>query len=189
MSISDATICSNALGLLSEAPILSLLDESVRANHCNNFFAITRDALLEDHPWNFASGRVQLVAVSTPTPIFAYSYTFQLPTDYLKVQEVSPSYIEYAIEADRLLADASKVAIAYTRRLTDYSKYSPLFILALQYKMAALMAPLLKQDYKLATLYEQMYDLWIKRAKIADAQASRSKEATSDDLITVRKVA
>lgn len=188
MSVSPAIICSNALSLLQEDSILTLLDETVRARRCNQHFDVTRDAMLESHPWNFATHRVQLVAIDTPAPAFNFSYTFQLPSDYLKVQEVYPDYIEYAIESDRILADSSEVYIAYTRKLTDYNKYNPLFIYALQYQLASVMAPMFKHDYKIAQMYAAEADRWLSKAKSSDAQASRSKLVKSDDLIDARKV-
>lgn len=188
MSISSATIASNALSLLGESGILTLLDESEKARLCNRHFDLLLNALLEDHPWNFATSRRNLVAVVTPTPVFGFSYTFQLPSDYLKIQEVSPTYMEYAIEGDKLLTTTSDAAIKYTKRITDLNKCNPLFLMGFEYQLASLLAPKLKSDYKLAQMYAGLAMQWLAKAKISDAQAERSKEVKSDDLIDVRKV-
>lgn len=188
MSISSATIASNALGLVGESSVLTLLDETERARICNRHFDPLLHALLEEHPWNFATKRVNLVAVVTPEPVFTFSYTFQLPTDYLKVQEVFPDYMEYAIEGDKMLTTTSTAAIKYTRRITDLNKCSPLFILGFTYQLASLIAPKLKSDYKLSQMYASLAMQYLAKAKMSDAQAERSKEVPCDTLIDVRKV-
>jgi hypothetical protein len=60
--------------------------------------------------------------------------------------------------------------------------------MALIYKLAAALAPKMKSDYKIAQLYEGLSAQWTAKAKISDAQASRSKEVKSDDLRDVRMV-
>ena len=186
--ISSASIASGALGLLGESPILSLLDESTKARYCALHFELIRDALLTSHPWNFAKKRVNLVAVSTPMPVFKYSYTFALPPDYLRMVELFPDYAEYEIQGDTLVTDTAEISIAYVYRMTDYAAYNPMFVMAFQYKLAAMLAPILKSDFKIAQAYESLWDFWDKKAKMMDAQDERSKEVKSDDLIEVRMV-
>lgn len=186
--ISSASIASGALALVGESPILSLLDESARARYCALHFELLRDALLTSHPWNFAKKRVDLVAVSTPTPAFKYSYTFALPSDYLRMVETWPTYCEFEIQGDTVVTDCSSISIAYIYRMTDYAAYNPMFVVAFQYKLAAMLAPVLKSDFKIAQAYESLWEFWDKKAKIMDAQDERSKEVKSDDLIEVRRV-
>lgn len=188
MAISSATIASNALAFLGEHPILTILDESVRARLCNQHFEIVRDALLAEHPWNFPKARVTLAALSVTAPVFDYSYTFALPSDYLRMVKVFPDYAEFEIEGNTLVSDVSEIRIVYVKRLTDYNRYNPLFILAFEYKLAAAIAPVLKQDPKITEAMEMMGDKWLSKAKIADAQEERSVEVLSDELVTVRKI-
>ena len=188
MSTSAASIASSALSFLGEAAILTLLDESTRARLCNQHFEVIRDALLASHPWNFAKKRVSLVAVDTDAPVFDYSYTFALPSDYLRMVKVSPDWAEFEIQGADLVTDVADIDISYVHRMIDYGAYNPMFILAFEYKLAAAIAPVLKSDYKIAQAYEQMWQYWDRAAKIMDAQDERSKEAKSDDLIEVRRV-
>ena len=188
MSISSAVIASNALGFLGEAPVLTLLDETVRARLCNQHFEVLRDALLASHPWNFAKARVNLVAVSTPEPVFDYSYTFALPTDYIRMVKAWPEWAEFEIEGSNIVTDSSAFSLSYVRRFADYNAYNPLFVLGFEYKLAAAVCPVLKNNMKITQMMEELGEAWLLKAKIMDAQDEKSKEIKSDDLITVRKV-
>lgn len=188
MSISSATVASNALGFLGEQPILTLLDESVRARLVNGHFAILRDAILADHLWNFAKRRVVLVAESVAAPVFDYAYTFALPTDYIKMVKFNPQWADYEIQGNTLVTSAQEAMISYIARITDLNAWHPIAVLAFEYKLAAAVSPVLKSDYKITEMMEGMYESWIRKAKIADAQDERSKEVLSDDLIDARRV-
>ena len=66
---SDVDIASNALHEIGEKSITSLDDDSDRARLVKQFYAVTRDATLRAHPWNFATTRRSL-AQETAAPVF-----------------------------------------------------------------------------------------------------------------------
>lgn len=184
-SASAVTICSNALSLLGESPILSLLDSTQRARQCNNHYAIARDATLMAHPWNFAKLSRTLVQGST-APTIKYSAAFTLPSDYLRMVEVLPRLTDYEVMGADLQTNENAIDIIYIQRVTDVSRYSPMFVEALEHKIASLIAPVLKSDHKIADRMQALFRDIITRAKIVDGQEEATVAIEADDLIDAR---
>jgi hypothetical protein len=111
MSTSNVTICNAALGMLGAQSISSLDDSTERARLCKDVYPQARAQLLRSHPWNCATKRA-LLAPLTTAPAFGYSYQYQLPDDYVRVQSVDAQ--EYELEGRKLLADQSSIALVYT---------------------------------------------------------------------------
>src|SRR5207245_9076015 len=84
---SEVDICSYALRLIGDQPITALTDNSDRARLCNSIYALTRDATLRAHPWNFATYRaaVALATITTGTnPVITTFPAFELPQAYFQ---------------------------------------------------------------------------------------------------------
>ena len=83
---SEVDICSYALRLIGDQPITALTDNSDRARLCNSIYALTRDATLRAHPWNFATYRaaVALATITTGTnPVITTFPAFELRQAYI----------------------------------------------------------------------------------------------------------
>lgn len=86
---SEVDICNLALAHLGDVAGVSSIsppDQSAQAKHCARFYPISRDALLEMHPWGFATKRMSLALLSTDSN--QWSYVYAGPTDvvnYLKI--------------------------------------------------------------------------------------------------------
>ena len=85
---SEVDICSYALRLIGDQPITAMTDNSDRGRLCNSVYALTRDATLRAHPWNFATYRAALATatiktgtnpVITSLPAFEYTQAYVLP--------------------------------------------------------------------------------------------------------------
>lgn len=86
--VSEVDICSYALRLIGDQPITAMADNSDRARLCNSIYALTRDATLRAHPWNFATFRAALVTATRSTgtnpivttfPAYEYTQAYALP--------------------------------------------------------------------------------------------------------------
>lgn len=90
---SEVEICNLALAHLGDSATVASLDPpegSAQAEHCQRFYPIARDAVLEMHDWNFATRRAELAAVTFGFEQWAYAYA--LPSDCLRALAVlSPS--------------------------------------------------------------------------------------------------
>ena len=116
-------------------------DASPQAIKCRTHYEQTRDALIESHVWRFATGRAAL-SQDTVDPDFEYDNQFILPTDYLVKKSVwngsgpRSATFSYAIEGDRLLTNESAIYLRYMKRVTDPTKFNPLFVEVLVLKLA-----------------------------------------------------
>lgn len=148
MSISNTSICNMALDKLGATRITDIdTDQSTEAIKCQTHFEQTRDALTESHTWRFASGRKKL-SQDTVDPDFEYDNQFILPTDYLVQKSVWNGFgprstvFSYSLEGDRLLTNEDEINLRYIKRVTDPTKFDPLFvevfILKLALKLVAL---------------------------------------------------
>ena len=136
MALSNTKICNMALSRLKSKRINDYGDSSEstpQAIYCRLHYETTRDALIESYTWRFASGRKTL-SVSTVTPDFEWDYQFILPNDYLAMRSIyegrfSDENLEsYALEGDRLLTNESDMEIRYIKKVTDPTKFDPLFV-------------------------------------------------------------
>lgn len=184
-TVNDVTICSNALGRLGVSPITSLLDNTDRGRLCHRHYAIQRNAVLQAHPWNWALAVVSLARLAE-APVAGYSYQFQLPVDYLKVERVYPKATEYEIIGKTLQTNSPTISVKYIREITDPQQFSPLFVDALEAKLASIMAPALKANNELAQLAHQQYLDALARAQSKDSQEGSPEMILSDTFINVR---
>jgi hypothetical protein len=148
VAISNTSICNMSLDKLGAARINDLdADQSPQAIKCRTHFEQTRDALTESHTWRFASGRKKL-SQDTVDPGFEYDNQFILPDDYMVKKSVwgengpRATPFSYSLEGDRLLTNESEINLRYIKRVTDPTKFDPLFvevfILKLALKLVAL---------------------------------------------------
>lgn len=74
---SEVDICNVALAHIGDSATVASIDPpegSAQAEHCQRFYPIARDSLLEMHEWSFATKRVALAMLGNPTTEWAYCY-------------------------------------------------------------------------------------------------------------------
>lgn len=138
----EVSICSNALLLLGAQSISSLDDGTTPANLCKQFYAETRDYVLQQYPWRFANKRTVLAQDAEYSANWEYATGYVLPSDCLIVRDTDLGTEPWAREADRLLTNAATdaVGIRYTARVTDTAKFHPSFTVLLQLALATKLA-------------------------------------------------
>ncbi|KKM20609.1 hypothetical protein LCGC14_1643740 [marine sediment metagenome] len=134
MAVSETSICNMALGILGGKLINSFDDDtSPAAIRCRLFYGPTRDALLRSHAWRFASARKVLIQDDTD-PVYEWDNQFILPVDLLRVKSIYENRFSdenihsYALEGERFLTNDSTVSLRYVKKVTDTSKFDPLFV-------------------------------------------------------------
>lgn len=135
MATSQVDICNNALVRIGSKSITSLSDGDKVANACNAIYAQTRDMLFRQHLWNFALKRAELASEET-APAFGFNYSYPLPADFIRVKSLEDPYVNYKIEQNKLVTDASEVKLTYVARIEDVTKFDPLFVEALIISLA-----------------------------------------------------
>lgn len=172
---SEVDICNLALAHLGDNATVASLDPpegSAQAEHCARFYPMARDSLLEMHTWGFATKRVTLALLGSGWPEWDYSY--MQPSDALNIVAILPpdatddysqglsnvpmaaggSYVPQAFSCevdgsgnDVILTDQADAVLRYTCVVEDTTKFSPLFVMALSWHLASMLAgPMLKGD-------------------------------------------
>ncbi len=136
MATSNTIICNAALGRIGAQRINNFEDASdskPEAIQCRTHFEMTRDSLIRSHYWRFASARATL-SQDTDVPAFEWDIQFILPEDFLRFKSFyddvpgQKTRHSFAIEGLRLLTNDNTCQIRYIRKITDPSKFDPLFV-------------------------------------------------------------
>lgn len=138
---SSVEIANSALTKMGETRIMSLTDNVKAAREINAVFDLRRDALLRAYNWNFAMKRAQLSALSD-APSWGYTYQYQLPSDCLRIVQVSEFYVipglsdyiagtdsePFRIAGQTIETDFSApLKVRYIRRVTNSGEFDVLF--------------------------------------------------------------
>lgn len=200
----EVDICNLALAHLGDAATIASINPpegSAQAEHCARFYPMARDALLESYAWGFSTRRAVLAKL-TDNARSEWDYAYALPADTLQIMAVLPpdstdDYISaasvsigasvsytpqpFACEINEagafvIYSDQVDAIVRYTALVTDSTKFSPLFTLALSWQLAAMLAgPVLKGDVgaaeaKRCTVMAQAY---LAQARQSDANQRR----------------
>jgi hypothetical protein len=178
---SPLEICNSALTKLGGRRIDSLTQNIKEARLCNEAYPLLRDELLQSHPWNFATARVELAQL-TSIPAFDYDYEYQLPSDCLRVIDIeNPDYdIKWEVSGDKLLSNEETVKIKYIKKETNTSKFSPVFIQALSLRLAWDLAYSLIQSGTQAQYWQSAYENYLRSARSYDSQEGKPEEVIDE---------
>lgn len=205
MPQSQTAICNMALAKLGVSESIASINEtSTRAALCKLWYSQCREEILRERPWPFAQRYSTLALVeSSPNNDWAYSYRY--PSGYLMISRVVPDLMisTMALPSDAyvlantalvrdsqsdpftLSSDDSGILI-FTNTInaiangsysvTDENQFSPLFVKALVYRLAAEIAiPLTKFD----TLADKMTMEYQRIMSLAYANAENEGESKS----------
>lgn len=202
---SETDICNLALTRIGHTTITSLTQGNKAADLCLLHYALSRDALLRAHPWNFSIKRATL-AQSATTPNHEFTYYHVLPTDCLKVLRTSweadgysstavygfpgingyngeptPYRIENVTNVGKCLAcNESSVSIEYVAKITDAAQFDALFVDLLAQRLAAELAPAFTDTQTMATAMWNIY-----QSKLAEARTTDAQEGTPREVVDV----
>lgn len=184
--VSKISICNLALSNLGKDNINDLGEPTAEARACNQFYDHTCAALLQGYPWGFAGKSVTLAAVANDKPKL-WGYAYERPTDCLKVRYIEPDAgVPYDILGQRIYCDLSPAVLHYTFRLTDPTKYPPLFVEALSWHLAVRLAMPMTRDPKVRADAFQLAMQTQGAAEMADANEVRETSDHETEFVTVR---
>lgn len=151
--ISKEQICNLSLSRLGNKSAVNDIDNPTTP--IDRTFAIwyniCRQFMLKKLIPNFALAR-DIVAVSATAPVFGYAYAYPVPTDCLKVLgigNVQDKENNYAVEGGSILTDescANGMEVRYIKDVTDVTKFSSDFIMALSAELAEKTSLQITQD-------------------------------------------
>lgn len=175
-------VANRALTKLGSSRITSLDDDVKAARSINSCFYDILDAELRKNRWSFAMKRSSMAALSD-APAFGFTYQYQLPDDYLRLDMLDDRYpdivmdnyvntetAEYQIESGKILTDiVAPLKIRYVCRCLDPNLWDPLFREALACKIAAEICEDLTQSNEKRKMAWQEYQQAISDAKRCNA--------------------
>ena len=202
---SEVSICNLALAHIGDRATVSSLsppEGSAQAEHCARFYPQARDTILEMHTWGFATKRVVLADSSlvalVPSP---WLYAYRLPSDSLKVisvlgpfasndAESEPYEMEQGSDGSTVLYSNVEDAVCrYTARVDDTNKFPPLFVEALSWLLASMLAgPVLKGKTGVdaaRSCYEKYLQVFFLAAR-SDANQRKNKPTHTAPWISAR---
>ena len=183
---SRVSIANEALIKLGVSTITSLTENSEQARLVNNIFSESLDYLLERYPWSFAKEQSSLARLDE-TPLYDYTYVYQLPTDpfCLHVVEVEDDY-PFMKKGNTLYSDQSAMNITYIKRITSMLDLSPLFRSAFSFYLASQLAMPLVNDREVATLMKDEFNIAFLIARLMDAKNDPHKARSKVSWISRR---
>lgn len=201
-------ICNLALAHLGDdARITSISppDGSQQAAHCQRFYPIARDGLLEMHNWRFATKRASLALLDTDElPVewgFAYGYpacikivSVHFPdevasaptgaifdaTEFISVPKAQAFTVETLSDGTQVIfTNVENASARFIANVTDTTKFSPLFIIGLSHLLAAYLAgPIIKGEAGMKIARSHLE--WFERLAGPRAQASDARVGKDD---------
>jgi hypothetical protein len=153
-------------------------DDTELAQKANAVWDFCLQEVLVAHRWKFATKRSSLARLSSG-PDFGYNYAFQLPTGYVRAIDPSPRDVTYTIEDNKVYYNDDTFYLRYIAYISDPSKFSIGFTLALAAKIAATIAFSVSNSMTVAQAAEAQYTLKLSQGKSMDAQEG----GTPDEIV------
>lgn len=178
-------VANMALGILVEAPIDSLDDDTKAARLLNLHYETTRQSELMKNPWHFAIFRVDQDAETDAPTSDEYAYAYAVPDDALRVLpltdngEAGGRRIPFKQEGGLILTNYSGPRIIrYIGNLTDPGDWDPLFIEALAARLAMKIAMPLTNKPSVLQGAQLVYNEAISEARRVNSIVSSSVSST-----------
>jgi hypothetical protein len=184
MATSKVQIANLALVHVGGSAITSLTDDTNEARAVNQVYDLVRDAVLSDHPWNFAIKRI-IPSVDAGTPVYDFSYRFDLPTDYLRLVGIEDDP-DYKISGQFIECDSNPIKIKYVGENDTPTEYDAMFVMAFALRLASTIAERLTQSSTLSKELMDAYQFAIRDAKTVDAQSDQPDTLEASEWIDAR---
>lgn len=151
------------------------------------------DETLQSAPWNCARKRKGLAQLEE-TPAWGFDYYYQVPSDYMNMQEIDglSEGQQWAIEETDAGVKAiaidldAPLYIAYTYQLRDISKASPLFKSAFVARLGAAICPPLAKSSTIETKCWNVFSRMIMEAQGADGREGSRKAQPDSMVVSIR---
>lgn len=190
--LSVTSIYNMVLDRLAEESVLGPADKKAVTRWLNRNYPIQRDALLQQHTWNFAMRRARLAA-DLQKPEFEWAYQYNLPTDCIRCLPLTEDGtrngrpVPYVVEGLHILTNHTPpVLCRYVRREENPALYSPAFVNVLAQILAANAAHWVTGKQSLAKELSGSVAGMTTNAQILDSLEGLPEEPYDDDVIRVR---
>lgn len=178
-------IVNLALAHLGENPTVSSIsppEGSAHAEKCARFYPIARDIALEMRNWPFALKRVVLASVTSDSD--AWTFKYAKPSDCLRPVSVLPpgtidenmDTADFMVEGDYIYTNVEEASLRYLFKLTDTTKFTPLFVTSVSWLLASYLAGAICEDKQVKNWCYQMFQTEIALGAQSAANASQTTD-------------
>lgn len=181
--VTKTDIVNAAAALLGSSERVTSMDGAGNlARHAAALWDSTAEAMLADHPWNFAIRRAALNR--TTAPAFGYLYAYALPADCLRALSFADGdgcAVLAEVEAGAVLTDAESLFIRYigSGHVDDPAAWPAHLVKAMELALAMAMAEALTGASGMANALDERLDRAMRRARRVDGRESQTM-ATRD---------
>jgi len=158
--------------------------EAVRV--LNDLYEFVRDAVLSEHPWNFAIKYSSTLSENASAPNFGYDYSYALPSDCIRAIELDDTTYGFKQVGNNIYTDMATPKLKYIYRVTTTSEFSKSFVVALSARLAAEAAYSLTKSKSFQDQKFKEYDMKLKVSKTADAQEGTTEKQEESSWIDDR---
>lgn len=131
-----------------------------------------KNTLINMKSWKFSIKRA-LLSRTINTPLFDYSYEYQLPYDFLKLLKINGDRHNFEINQDKLLTNQEEVKIEYLSSDLRYEDLPPLLVKYLELKLASELCIVYERIEYVGVLNNQA-ETYLRRAAAIDGQQERN---------------
>ena len=198
MTSQEIDICNLALAHIGDKATVTSLnpsDGSHQADLCARYYPVARDLCLERHRYDFTIKQSALVALTTSGRT-DFEYAYRLPSDFAGAISViakdslddqvsagikipQPFVIELNDDYDRIIyCNLQDAVIRYQAKVTDSSQFSRMFVYAVSWQLASMLAgALIKGDEGMGAVRNagQMAEFYMQKAAAFDSRTTREK--------------
>lgn len=201
MALSDVGIANSALSKIGAGAIIALTDDTPAGRAVLARYAAVRDAELTRHVWRFSIKRTSLAALSS-TPVFGYTYEYQLPDDCLRVLvagQSSPGLdtseyrdgtdtLDYTIEGRKILTEyGAPLYLRYVYRAEDPTQFDNAFAETFAARLAYELVTALSDSTSRKEMAWADYQSALRDAVRSNALQQPAQSLPDDSWIAVRR--
>ena len=184
MSFSSIDLCSKALNKIGANAIVSFDEGTPEAEICGSLYSTLKYKLLSIFSWSFATASQKLNRVVEDSKS-EYGYSYALPGDFLRALKIS-SNSPYKILGNYLYCNDEEVYLDYIANVNE-EYFTPVFISAFVYLMAAELSISLLNDTSKYSLFYKLFNSEIREAKAIDSMQETNKSFVNFPLVDIRK--
>jgi hypothetical protein len=187
--LTDLKIAQRACTRAGFPPISSLSDGTAEAQVLiDNIDSIIDDALAT-YQWPFALNEKTLARLADAPPV-DFTGMYALPADCLHLRRVvvNGCPVSWGLYSGRVAVDADltdEVRAEYTSRV-DASRFHPVFVEYVVYRLASVLATGVAHDAARGELFETMAQRYFRRARWASAKERTPRRLTANRLTGYR---
>lgn len=189
MAVSKTSAVNKALTLCGAAPITNITDDTNNARIVNRVYDISRQSILCECRWTFATTRatLSLSADTMPWTHDEEAYVYVRPSNAIRIFEVSDDKATWREEADYIISDTASLGIKFVYDHDNPAKYPPLFMEAFIDRLCSDISFMIINSVTKANAFLEKYvKVSLPKAMTANSQTGTQQLPIDDEWLNAR---